>query len=291
MRKLIIPLLMVFILAGCTATPHEAVLPDSDLAGLEYDGSEYIKVNDNIPEFTEDELSTETHVEFSELDSLGRCGRVYAILDKQHMPTGTRGSIGMYKPSGWPEKVGNAKYDFIDGKYLFNRSHLLGWQLWGDETNNEKNLITGTRQMNAGHASMLNYENAVASYLENHEGNHVAYRVTPHFRGDELIARGVQLESWSVEDNGKLHFNIYIFNVQDGVEFSYYDGSSHAAGDTPVEETAEETGDTVYYLNGNTGKFHTAGCRYANSDGVETTNLTKEQLIEDGYEPCKVCNP
>lgn len=288
-RKLLPIILMLLLLTGCTAAANTT---SSELANTDTD-KEYVKINDNVPEFTDEEKSTEAQVIYSDLDSLGRCGKVYAVLDSSHLAEGKRGSIGMYRPSGWPEKVGNAKYDFIEGKYLFNRSHLLGWQLWGDETNNEKNLITGTRQMNAGHAGMLKYESAVASYLENHEGNHVAYRVTPHFKDDELIARGVQMEAWSVEDNGKLHFNVYLPNVQDGVEFSYYDGSSHAIGES-VEETAEETpemGETIYYLNTKTGKFHTAECRYANNDGFETTNYTREQLIEDGYEPCKVCNP
>lgn len=274
-----------------TAEASSEQYESSDLAMLEYEDSEYIKVNDNVPEFSEDEKMTEPQVLYSDLDDLGRCGKVFAILDYQHMPDGNRGSIGMYKPSGWPDKVGNSKYDFIDGKYLFNRSHLLGWQFWGDETNNEKNLITGTRQMNAGHAGMLKYESSVASYLRYHDGNHVAYRVTPHFRNDELIARGVQMEAWSVEDEGKLHFNIYIFNVQDGVEFSYYDGSSHATGEASTDAGEPVAEEVTYYINTYSGKFHTPNCQYANKDSHEATNLSREQLIEDGYEPCQVCNP
>lgn len=269
----------------------------SSLADKTYEGKTVVKVNKNKPKFTTKQKKLKkSKVKYSKLDKYGRCGKVTAVLTRNKMATGTRGSIGMYRPSGWPSSIGNAKYDFIDGKYLFNRSHLLGWQLWGNKTNNEKNLITGTRQMNAGDPSMLTYENKVASYLKSHKKNHVVYRVTPWFKGEELIARGVQMEAWSVEDKGKLHFNVYVFNVQDGVEFSYYNGESHAVDIVVPDEPAiptdtPQTGDIIYYLNVSTGKFHLETCRYADSQNIEQTNLTAEQLIADGYSPCQVCHP
>lgn len=266
----------------------------STLATKEYKGKAVVKINKNQPKYTAKQKKLKkAKVKYSKLDKYGRCDKVFAVLDKKHMATGKRGSIGMYKPSGWPEKIGNGKYDFIDGKYLFNRSHLLGYQLWGNSTNNEKNLITGTRQMNAGNPSMLTYENKVANYLRSNRKNHVIYRVTPWFKGKELIARGVQMEAWSVEDKGKLHFNVYVFNVQDGVELSYFDGSSHAVNtpEKPDSPTLPETGNIIFVLNTNTGKFHLQTCQYATGNNIEQTNLTAKQLIADGYFPCKVCHP
>lgn len=151
--------------------------------------------------------------------------------------------------------------------------------------------------MNAGPDSMLTYENKVANYLRTHKKNHVVYRVTPHYRGKELIARGVQMEAWSVEDKGRLHFNVYIFNVQDGVAFSYYNGSSHSTRKAIEPEVPEEppvipeTGDTIYYLNISTGKFHLETCGYASGRNIEQTNLTVNQLIAYGYSPCQICHP
>ena len=230
-RALSIAVIAVIAVTSVGVQPAEAA---SSLAGKTYNGVAVVKINKNKPKFTKKQKKLKKpKVTYSKLDKYGRCGKVTAVLTKKKLAKGSRGSIGMYKPSGWPEKIGNAKYDFIDGKYLFNRSHLLGWQLWGNKTNNNKNLITGTRQMNAGDQSMLTYENKVAYYLKTHKKNHVVYRVTPHFKGKELIARGVQMEAWSVEDKGKLHFNVYIFNVQDGVVFSYFNGESHADGTVP----------------------------------------------------------
>ena len=248
--------LLLMMLISASSFGMQSADAASSLANKTYTGTAVIKINNNQPKFTKKQKKLKKpKVKYTKLDKYGRCGKVTAVLTKKKLAKGRRGSIGMYKPSGWPEKIGNAKYDFIDGKYLFNRSHLLGWQLWGNSTNNKKNLITGTRQMNAGNPSMLTYENKVAYYLKTHKNNHVVYRITPHFKGKELIARGVQMEAWSVEDKGKLHFNVFVFNVQDGVEFSYYDGSSHAVEvpEEPETPNIPETGAIIFYLNINTG--------------------------------------
>lgn len=286
-------ILLSVLLLSVSVMPQPAYA--SSLASYKYTGTQVVKVNNNMPKFTKKQKKLKKFsIKYSNLDKLGRCGKVTAVLTKKKMAKGTRGSIGMYKPSGWPEKIGNAKYDFIDGKYLFNRSHLLGWQFYGNKTNNKKNLITGTRQLNAGPNSMLTYENKVAKYLKKHKKNHVVYRVTPHYQGNELIARGVQMEAWSVEDKGKLHFNVYIHNVQDGVNINYYNGTSSAVNTEPEpdeDEDLPETGDAIYYLNINTGKFHRESCRYSTGNNIEQTNLTVEQLIADGYSPCQICHP
>lgn len=186
----------------------------------EYDGvSEYVIINNNVPFFKEEEINTNTFEEYSELDSLGRCGVAYANISSELMPTEERESIGSVKPSGWH----TVKYDIVDGKYLYNRCHLIGYQLTGENAN-EKNLITCTRQMNVG--TMLDFENLVADYIKE-TGNHVLYRATPIYEEDNLVASGVILEGLSVEDNGKgIKFNVYLYNVQDGVEIDYSTGES-----------------------------------------------------------------
>lgn len=178
-------------------------------------------LNENKANFTNDEIvkGKNSFEEYSELDSLDRCGVAIASVGRDIMPTEERGSIGMVKPSGWVM----AKYDIVDGKYLYNRCHLIGYQLTGENANT-KNLITGTRYLNID--GMLGFENAVADYVEN-TGNHVLYRVTPVFQGNELVARGVQMEAYSVEDNGKgINFNVYCYNVQPGVSIDYATGNS-----------------------------------------------------------------
>lgn len=186
----------------------------------DYQNDAYVTINNNIPYFTSDEKLMVTPFEYySELDDLGRCGVAYANLCPSLMPTEERGEIGMIKPSGWQ----TVKYEFVDGKYLYNRCHLIGYQLSGENAN-EKNLITGTRYLNI--EGMLPFENLVADYI--HEtGHHVLYRVTPIFEDNNLVADGVQMEGWSVEDNGKnICFNIYAYNVQPGVEIDYSTGKN-----------------------------------------------------------------
>lgn len=185
----------------------------------EYSGNPYVELNGNVPYFTDEELSTTAFELYSELDSLGRCGAAYANVCKEIMPTEERGSIGMVKTTGWH----TVKYDCITDRYLYNRCHLIGYQLAGENAN-EKNLITGTRYLNVD--GMLPFENEVADYV-NDTDNHVLYRVTPVFSGDNLLASGVIIEAKSVEDNGAgVQFNVYCYNVQPGISIDYTTGES-----------------------------------------------------------------
>ncbi|MBR1414010.1 MAG: DNA/RNA non-specific endonuclease [Bacilli bacterium] len=188
----------------------------------EYTGKGYVVINNNEPEFTENDYTTNSFEQYSNLDLLGRCGVAYANVGIDLMPDEARGSIGMVKPSGWH----TVKYDNVDGKYLYNRCHLIGYQLTGENAN-EKNLITCTRQMNT--TTMLKYENEVTNYVKK-TNNHVLYRVTPIYNGNDLLARGVQMEAYSVEDKGYgVKFNVFVYNVQDGIEIDYSNGSSKLA--------------------------------------------------------------
>ena len=204
-------------------TPEEAAVITMDSLA-EYAGEPYVILYGNQPAFTEEERTcTQTYEAYSEMDLLGRCGVANACVGLDLMPTEARGSIGMVKPSGWH----TVRYDdLVDGNYLYNRCHLIGYQLSGENAN-EMNLITGTRYLNV--QGMLPFENQVADYVRE-TGNHVLYRVTPDFRNVELVARGVQIEAWSVEDHGEgVCFHVYCYNVQPGVEIRYLDGESHRA--------------------------------------------------------------
>lgn len=185
----------------------------------EYSGEPYVVLQDNQPGFGLEDLTTEPFETYSELDYLGRCGTAYANVCLDIMPTEPRGEIGQVKPTGWQ----TVKYDCVDGKYLYNRCHLIGYQLAGENANS-RNLITGTRYMNV--EGMLPFENMVDDYVEETE-NHVLYRVTPIFNGDDLVAGGVQMEAFSVEDEGEgICFNVYVYNVQPGVVIDYATGDS-----------------------------------------------------------------
>lgn len=195
-----------------------------------YSGDAYVELNNNLPGFKKSELTKKAFEKYSELDELGRCGAAYANVCKETMPTEERGAIGMVKPSGWH----TIKYDNVDGKYLYNRCHLIGYQLTGENAN-EQNLITGTRYMNV--EGMLPFENMVADYVED-TNNHVLFRVTPIFKGDNLLASGVQMEAYSVEDKGKgVCFNVYCYNVQPGITINYADGSSKLSDGTITSVT------------------------------------------------------
>ncbi|MBR3362902.1 MAG: DNA/RNA non-specific endonuclease [Bacilli bacterium] len=187
-----------------------------------YDGMDYVIINNNKPDFKDEDIVNSSFEKYSNLDMYGRCGVAYANLGLDTMPTSERERIGNVKPSGWQI----SKYDFIEGKYLYNRCHLIGYQLSGENAN-EKNLITCTRQMNS--IGMLQFENKVASYIRK-TGNHVLYRVSPIFKDKNLIVEGVQMEALSVEDKGKgIRFNVFVYNVQDKVVIDYKDGSSRLA--------------------------------------------------------------
>lgn len=183
----------------------------------EYEGQPYVTVQDNRPSFSEEEKAADAYEFYSEMDALGRCGYAEAKIDREMMPTEERGAIGSVRPSGWH----TVKYDEVDGKYLYNRCHLIGYQLTGENAN-EKNLITGTRYMNVD--GMLPFENEIADYVEE-TGNSVLFRVTPVYEGEDLVASGVQMEAQSVEDN-TISWNVYVFNVQPGIEIDYATGES-----------------------------------------------------------------
>ena len=185
----------------------------------EYAGEAYVSVNDSIPFFSDEDKNTNVFETYSKLDSLGRCGVAYANICKELMPTDDREDIGSVTPSGWKQ----VKYDFISGKYLYNRCHLIGFQLAGENAN-PLNLITGTRYLNID--GMLPFENLVDDYVDE-TNNHVLYRVTPIFKGNELVCRGVLMEGFSVEDNGEsICFCVFAYNVEPGVIINYADGSS-----------------------------------------------------------------
>ena len=189
----------------------------------EYINEPYVVLNNNEPEFSEEDYTTEAFEKYSELDVLGRCGPAFANVCKATMPTEERGSIGSIKPTGWQ----SVKYEIVSGGYLYNRCHLIGYQLTGENAN-EENLITCTRYMNA--TTMLQFEQEVASYVEETD-NHVLYRVTPYFEGDNLLATGVQMEAYSLEDDGEgISFNVFVYNVQPGINIDYETGESKLEG-------------------------------------------------------------
>ena len=216
--------------------PQENLVNNNSYVSLDaipaYDGKAYVAVNNNEPFFTDSDMTTTAFENYSDLDSLGRCGVAYANICKEIMPTEERGKIGMIKPSGWH----TVKYDVIKDRYLYNRCHLIGYQLAGENAN-PKNLITGTRYLNV--EGMLPFENLVADYVNN-TGNHVLYRVTPMFSGSNLVANGVLIEAKSVEDNGGgILFNVYCYNVQPGVGINYENGDSWLDGTTPQQQSAQ----------------------------------------------------
>lgn len=247
----------------------------------EYSGEPYVTIHDNVPFFSEEELTTDSFETYSELDDLGRCGTAYANICEEIMPTEKRGKIGMIKPSGWH----TVKYTGIDGNYLYNRCHLIGYQL-SAENANEKNLITGTRYLNV--TGMLPFENMVADYVKE-TGNHVLYRVTPIYNQENLVANGVLMEAQSVE-NDDLAFCVHCYNVQPGIEIDYHTGDSKSSQTEQPSKTSED----LYVLNRNTKKFHRPDCSSVQDikpkNKQEFSGNTKA-LIQQGYSPCKNCNP
>lgn len=278
-----------------------------------YSGKAYATINNNVPFFTEADLqkAANSYESYSDLDSLGRCGVCAASVGTDIMPTEERGNIGQVKPTGWQ----TVKYNgIVDGNYLYNRCHLIGYELTGENAN-EKNLITGTRYMNVD--GMLPFENMVADYVKS-TGAHVLYRVTPIFEGDNLVASGVTIEAESVEDNGAgLLFNVYVYNVQPGVSIDYasgkseLDGTVSAAAEEPstkaenteqVQQTEQAVAETPqpvaegtsYVLNTNTKKFHHTWCSSVNemkAKNREDFTGSRDDAIARGFVPCKRCNP
>lgn len=284
-----------------------------------YSGKPYTAVNNNEPYFTSDNLTTEAFENYSELDALGRCGVAYANVCLETMPTEKRGSISEVKPTGWH----SVKYDNVDGKSLYNRCHLIGYQLTAENAN-QQNLITGTRYLNVD--GMLPFENMVADYVKETD-NHVLYRVTPIFTGDNLVADGVLMEGYSVEDEGDgICFCVYAYNVQPGITIDYATGDSwlssekgnsdsSSGGNSAVSQSAADksgtqqaavqtesvketsapvsTG-TEYILNTNTKKFHYPSCssvKQMKASNKKEYTGSRDDLIAQGYDPCKKCNP
>ena len=284
-----------------------------------YSGEPYTAVNNNEPYFTSDNLTTEAFENYSELDALGRCGVAYANVCLETMPTEKRGSISEVKPTGWH----SVKYDNVDGKSLYNRCHLIGYQLTAENAN-KQNLITGTRYLNVD--GMLPFENMVADYVKETD-NHVLYRATPIFTGDNLVADGVLMEGYSVEDEGDgICFCVYAYNVQPGITIDYATGDSWLSsekgnsdsssdGNSAVSQSAADksgtqqaavqtesvketsapvsTG-TEYILNTNTKKFHYPSCssvKQMKASNKKEYTGSRDDLIAQGYDPCKKCNP
>lgn len=265
--------------------------PDGDLPTFE--GDPFVAINDYIPFFTEDEITNKSYENYSELDDLGRCGVTMACVGRDIMPDTPRESISSVKPSGW----NNVKYDtsLVDGGYIYNRCHLLGFQLTGENAN-KQNLITGTRYMNV--EGMLPFENMIADYIKD-TNNHVMLRVTPIFVEEELVARGVLMEAYSVEDEGEgICYNVYCFNVQPGITINYADGSSYLGGSNPENpdnsDNPPEENAITYILNTNTKKFHYSDCASAkkiSDKNYGESTKSREELIADGYSPCGNCDP
>lgn len=250
-----------------------------------YAGNSFVILDGNKPSFSKkDRERTDAFETYSNLDKLGRCGVAYANICKELMPTEERGAIGMVKPTGWH----TVKYDNVEGKYLYNRCHLIGYQLAGENAN-EKNLITGTRYLNV--TGMLKFEDRVADYVKATD-HHVLYRVTPVFEGDNLVATGLEMEAYSVEDCGKgVSFHVFVYNIQPGITIDYATGESWTDDSKTEENTEAEDG---YVLNTNTHKFHKENCesvRDIAGSNKEVYTGNREDLINMGYEPCKRCKP
>ena len=283
-------LLAVAMLSSCFLIPNQK--QSIDLSNIpDFSGDPYVEINNNVPEFTKDEITTTAYEKYSELDILGRCGTAEACCGKELMPKESeeRESISSVTPSGWVQ----AEYDFIDGKYLYNRCHLIGWQLTAENAN-EKNLIAGTKYLNI--EGMLYFENKIDDYIED-TGNHVMYRVTPIYYKNDLLPRGVHMEGYSVEDEGKgISFNVYCYNVQPGVTIDYASGRSCRAGETippaSTESKPEEEHTGPYVLNVSSKKIHKSSCKNA----INITPGNKQEftgdlseLVAKGYSCCGIC--
>lgn len=279
-------MIMVMIMSGCSMSADYTSVQSFSLEDIPASSDTgYVFINNNEPEFTEDEYTTDAFEAYSPLDYLGRCGPAYACLGRELMPTEDRESISHIYPSGWQ----SVQYDIVEGGSLYNRSHLIGFQMSG-ENDNEENLITGTRYMNA-HV-MLPFENLVADYIKD-TGNHVLYRVTPVFEGSNLVASGVQMEALSVEDGGAdICFNVYIYNIQPGIEIDYATGDNWPAEKQQSTDNTELT--EVYVLNVNSKKFHEADCGSVadmSSENRQEYKGSRSELIKQGYDPCGNCRP
>lgn len=292
-KGLLLPLILILTMfvAGCGLEDSKSTITsDKSVETLnevpEFDDKPYQVINDNQPEFDESDKTEESFETYSNLDSLGRCGSAFANVSKDTMPTEKREAIGQVKPSGWH----TVRYDeVIADKYLYNRCHLIGFQLTGENAN-ERNLITGTRYLNT--EGMLQFEDMIADYVKDTE-NHVLYRVTPIFEGDNLVASGVQMEALSVEDDGEgICFNVYAYNNQPNIEIDYKTGESHLADNVKTDEGKDDSAKTTYICNTNTKKYHLQSCssvKQIKEKNKKVYKGTGESLKNNGYSPCKNC--
>jgi len=279
------------LLSGCQSFSQADETSYDSLSDVpEYSGSPYVVLHDNVPEFNEEQkTSTSAYEYYSPLDSLGRCGVTHACIGKELMPTEDRGEIGSVYPSGWVQN----EYDssLVDGRYIYNRCHLIGFQLTGENANKE-NLITGTRYMNV--EGMLPFEEMVADYIKE-TGNHVMYRVTPIFEGKNLLAKGVQMEAYSIEDEGKgICFHVFVYNVQPGISFNYLTGENWLSEDDPPANNQTTGTEEKYVLNTNTKRIHRENCSLISSIKDQNKKIyygTKQSLLDKNYTPCSTCNP
>ena len=285
--------LVLSLLAGCSGNNNANISLDDIPA---FTDKAYVAINNNTPFFTEDEITDEAFEKYSPLDALGRCGVAFACIGVEIMPTEEREEIGSVTPSGWKynNKSNNNKYDFVDGSYIYNRCHLIGFQLAGENAN-EKNLITGTRYLNI--EGMLPFENQIADYVKS-TNNHVLFRVTPIYDGENLVASGVLMEAYSVEDKGKgIEFCVYAYNVHPGVVINYFTGQNVASGEElpSVDNETDETAD-CYVINTKSKKIHSGDCPLADKIGDanrQTFEGDAETLAEEypGYSGCGSCLP
>ena len=297
MKKIsIIPLLLALCMAltACSisvstagtlaATTQTTVNSDEIInAAQPYSSEAYTELNGNVPTFAQSEITTDSFEEYGKLDDLGRCTTCVACVGKDLMPTEKRGNIGSIMPTGWHL----VKYDGIDGQYLYNRCHLIAYMLTAENANS-RNLITGTRYMNT---AMIPFETEVCNYVKS-TNNHVMYRVTPVFKDDEFVARGVQMEAYSVEDKGEgVSYNVYMYNVQPGIEIDYKTGESRVSENAT---TASAATSGTYILNTNSKKFHKPTCSGAkdiSEKNKKTFTGSRADLINQGYKPCGNCKP
>lgn len=284
-RWLPILLAVIAIAAFFLKKPEMPVYSNSVQDVPDFSDNPFVVINDNLPEFQQKDLTQSAYEYYSELDVFGRCGYAMACVGTELMPTEDRESISNVKPSGWVQ----AQYEWVDGKSLYNRCHLIGFQLTGENAN-KQNLITGTRYMNV--EGMLPFENMIADYIKE-TNNHVLYRVTPIYDGENLVARGVQLEAMSVEDNGDgICFHVYVYNNQPGVIIDYATGESRA--ENKPNNTDEKTSVTEFILNTGTRKFHASDCSQAkdiSENNKKVFSGNRDTLIADGYTAGKCCNP
>ena len=293
---LLVIAISVSLFSSCQLLFGESFEPIISLSDIpEFDGKKpFVTINGNVP-FFDGEKTDRSYESYSALDELGRCRSAIACIGVDIMPTEERGSISAVKPTGWQ----TVKYDIVDGNYLYNRCHLIGFQLTGENAN-EKNLITGTRYMNVD--GMLPFENMVADYVTETK-NHVLYRVTPMYDGSNLLANGVLIEARSVEDGGEeIEFCVYVYNVQPGIDINYANGESSLKKGSVPEDNGTENGNTgtenpviiIYILNLSSKKYHLETCAYAQTIKDENRDSfigDKSELEKDGYTPCKTCKP